>query len=77
LTPASLLQPKQELVGTVTRIVPYGVFVDVGANRRGLLHIQKVADLYGHYIDKEQGLEEAGLERGARIRVAVLSNEKK
>lgn len=77
LIPASLLQPKQELVGTVTRIVPYGVFVDVGANRRGLLHIQKVADLYGHYIDKEQGLEEAGLERGARIRVAVLSNEKK
>jgi predicted RNA-binding protein with RPS1 domain len=77
LTPAFLLQPKQELVGNVTRIVPYGVFVDVGANRRGLLHIQKVADLYGRYIDKEQGLEEAGLERGARIRVAVLSNEKK
>jgi hypothetical protein len=39
--------------------------------------MENVADLYGLYIDKEQGLEEAGLERGARIRVAVLSNEKK
>jgi predicted RNA-binding protein with RPS1 domain len=75
--PASTLTPKQELVGTVTRVTDYGVFVDVNANRRGLLHIQKVADLYGHYIDKEQGLVEAGLERGTRIRVAVLSNEKK
>lgn len=75
--PAFTLTPKQELVGTVTRVADYGVFVDVNANRRGLLHIQKVADLYGRYIDKEQGLVEAGLERGARIRVAVLSNEKK
>jgi hypothetical protein len=41
------------------------------------LHIQKVADLYQHYIDKEKGLEQAGLERGARIRVAVLENERK
>jgi predicted RNA-binding protein with RPS1 domain len=77
LLPAGSLIPMQELVGTVTRVTEYGVFVDVGANRRGLLHIQKVADLYGCYIDKEQGLVEAGLERGARIRVAVLSNEKK
>lgn len=75
--PASSLKPKQELVGTVTKVVSFGVFVDVGANRNGLLHIQKVADLYGRYIDKEKGLAEAGLERGARIRVAVESNEKK
>jgi predicted RNA-binding protein with RPS1 domain len=77
LIPASTLQPGQELVGTVTKVLPFGVFVDVGANRRGLLHIQKVADLYQHYIDKEKGLEQAGLERGARIRVAVLENERK
>lgn len=77
LVPASTLEPKQELVGTVTRVLPFGVFVDVGANRRGLLHIQKVADLYQRYIDKEKGLEEAGLERGARIRVAVVENKRK
>jgi predicted RNA-binding protein with RPS1 domain len=77
LIPAFALIPKQELVGTVMRVTDYGVFVDVNANRRGLLHIQKVADLYGRYINKEQGLVDAGLERGARIRVVVLSNEKK
>lgn len=75
--PASSLKPQQELVGTVVNVLPYGVMVDVGANRNGLLHISKVADLYGRYIDKEQGLVEAGLERGAKIRVAVYSNEKK
>ena len=77
LIPASTLKPGQELVGTVTRVLPFGVFVDVGANRNGLLHIQKVADLYQHYIDKEEGLEQAGLERGARIRVAVVENDRK
>ena len=76
-TSASVLQPNQELVGTVVRLEPFGVFLDVGANREGLLHIQRVADLFGHYIDKKQGLVEAGLERGAKIRVSVLSNERK
>mmetsp|Transcript_3210 Transcript_3210/g.4675 ORF Transcript_3210/g.4675 Transcript_3210/m.4675 type:complete len:398 (+) Transcript_3210:112-1305(+) len=74
---ASTLQVGDELIGTVVRIEPYGVFVDVGANRKGLLHIQTVADLYKKFIDGEKGLIEAGLERGARIRVAVLKNEKK
>ena len=71
------LKEGQELVGTVQRLVPYGAFVDVGANRIGLLHIQKVADLYGNYIDKERGLKEAGLERKAKIKVQIASNEKK
>lgn len=74
---ASSLQPKQEMIGKVVRIEPYGVFVDVGANRDGLLHIQKVADLFGSYIDKEGGLIEAGLEKGAKIRVVVANNEAK
>jgi predicted RNA-binding protein with RPS1 domain len=75
--PASSLEVGQELVGTVVRVESYGVFVDVGANRNGLLHIQRVADLFDHYIHKEEGLVEAGLEKGAKIRVAVASNEKK
>ena len=74
---ASSLQPKQEMIGKVVRIEPYGVFVDVGANRDGLLHIQKVADLFGTYIDKEEGLVEAGLEKGAKIRVVVADNKGK
>jgi predicted RNA-binding protein with RPS1 domain len=74
--PASKLVVGQEVVGSVVRIEPFGVFVDVGANRLGLLHIQKVADLYGHYIDKAKGLVAAGLERGAKVRLQVASNDR-
>jgi hypothetical protein len=48
-----------------------------GYNRHGLLHIQRVADLYGHFIDKAKGLAEAGLERQARVQLQVLSNHRK
>ena len=76
-TPVSTLRSGQEVTGKVVRLLPYGALVDVGANRVGLLHIQKVADLYGRYIDKEEGLVKAGLERGAKIRVAVAQNVKR
>mmetsp|Transcript_3297 Transcript_3297/g.7229 ORF Transcript_3297/g.7229 Transcript_3297/m.7229 type:complete len:398 (+) Transcript_3297:49-1242(+) len=76
-TPASSLKAGDELIGTVVEVRDYGVFVDVGANRLGLLHIQRVADLFDRYIKKAEGLAEAGLERGAQIRVAVVTNEKK
>ncbi len=74
---ASSLKEGQELEGTVVRLEPYGAFVNVGANRLGLLHISTVADLYGKYINKETGLAKAGLELNARIRVAVASNQNK
>ena len=75
--PASSLKEGTEIVGKIVQLKPYGCIVDVGANRNGLLHIQKVADLFGKYINREKGLEEAGLERGAKIKVIVKSNEKK
>lgn len=77
MVPASSIEVGQELVGTVIRIEDYGVFLDVGANRYGLLHITKVANVYNQYIDKAKGLIEAGLEMGAKIRVSVLSNEQR
>ena len=61
LVSVSSLNVGQDVVGKVVDVRPYGVMVDVGANRNGLLHIQKVADLYGRFINKESGLIEAGL----------------
>lgn len=74
---ASSLRPGQELFGYVKDITPYGVFIDVGANRKGLLHIRKVAQHNNQFIDKEVGLEKVGLKRGTPIKVVVLKNEKK
>jgi len=73
----SQLKAGEEVVGTVVDVRSYGVMVDIGANRNGLLHIQKVADLYMRYIKKEEGLIKAGLEKGAELRLAVSSIEKK
>ena len=74
---ASSLSPGQELFGYVKDITPYGVFIDVGANRKGLLHITKVAQHTNQFINKEVGLEKVGLKRGTPLNVVVLKNEKK
>jgi len=36
----------QVYTGTITRIENYGVFVDIGAERPGLLHVREMADSY-------------------------------
>lgn len=75
----SSIQPNNnhEYIGIVKRIESYGALVDIGTNRLGLLHIQKVADIYNRYIDKEKGLQESGLEVGAKIRVQVVEKDKR
>ena len=73
--PVTSLQPQQEVKGEVVKIFPYGVLVDVGANCPGLLHVRKIASLYNKFIDKEQGIIDAGLPRGTRVRLQVESIE--
>ncbi|KAL7530804.1 hypothetical protein ACHAWF_003517 [Thalassiosira exigua] len=75
--PASKLKAGDELTGIVKRVVPYGVFVDVNANRNGLVHISKVANQQNAFIAKEEGLKRIGLKQGTPVSVIVLSNEKK
>ena len=74
----SSLTVGQELMGQVIRVEPYGVLLDVGANRHGLLHIRTVAQLFQRYIAGRDGLQQtAGLSRGSRVNVQVQSIEKK
>ena len=75
--PASSLNEGDELSGVVKNVTPYGVFVDVNANRNGLVHITKVAKQNDGYIHKEDGLRKYGLGRGSKVYVRVLRNEKK
>jgi predicted RNA-binding protein with RPS1 domain len=74
LAHVSTLQAGQELQGTIERIEDYGCLVRIpGLKRHGLLRIQSVADLYGTYIAKKQGMVDAGLERGAAVKVQVAN----
>jgi len=37
------LQPDQIVTGTVTKLAPYGAFVDIGVGRDGLIHISEMS----------------------------------
>lgn len=74
---ASTLRIGDELDGIVTNVTPYGVFVDVNANRNGLLHISRVAKQRDEYVAKEDGLKALGLGRGSSVNVIVVINERK
>lgn len=38
------LKPDQVITGTVTKLAPYGAFVDIGVERDGLVHISEMAE---------------------------------
>lgn len=40
------LEPEAVIEGVVTRIEPYGVFIDIGTGRDGMVHISELADGY-------------------------------
>lgn len=56
---------KGEIVhGTVTRILPYGAFVDVGIGRDALLHIREMSE---GYVAKPEDVVKVGDEIEARV----------
>jgi small subunit ribosomal protein S1 len=61
----SEIKPGLELVGTVTRIEKYGVFVDIEAERPGLVHISEMA--HG-YVRTPTDI----VQMGAKVNVKVL-----
>ena len=71
------LKNGQVVTGEVVKLYPYGAIIDIGANRRGLLHITKVAKLMNKCINKEKGLINSGLEKGAKVRLMVESIDKR
>lgn len=75
--PASNLRVGEILTGTVKNVTPYGVFVDVNANRNGLLHISKVAAKQNAFVAQEEGLKKLGLVKGSPVFVMVVSNDGK
>lgn len=75
---ASKLQIGDELTGKVKKVVPYGAFIDVGANRMGLLHIKTIANFLGCFVNGVKGMKEyCDIEVGAEVKVSVQSNERK
>jgi len=56
---------KDELVsGTVTRILPYGAFIDIGIGRDALLHIREMSE---GYVARPEDVVSVGEELEARI----------
>jgi predicted RNA-binding protein with RPS1 domain len=56
---------KGEIVnGTVTRILPYGAFVDIGIGRDALLHVREMAE---GYVAKPEDVVKVGEELEARV----------
>ncbi len=68
--PIAELKPDMILCGTVTRLTPYGAFVDIGAERDGLVHISEMAE---GRIEKPEDV----VQEGEQITVRVLRVNRK
>jgi len=65
---SDVLEVGSIISGTVINIKPYGIFVSIGKNQKGLVHISQVSDEYIRDINQI-------LRSGDKINVKVLSNE--
>ena len=68
----SELAENQVYIGTVTRLERYGAFVNIGAERDGLLHVREMAD---HYVRNPSDLVKVGDE--VTVRVLKLDRRKR
>jgi len=58
------LEPNQVVKGTVTKLVPYGAFVDIGVDRDGLIHVSEMAD---GFVSKPSDVLAVGSELEVRV----------
>ncbi len=54
--------------GTVSSVMKFGAFVDIGQGQSGLVHISEVSDEYVKDIDKF-------LKKGDKVKAIVIDNE--
>lgn len=64
------LQIGQELVGIINGVAPFGAFVDVGADRDGLVHISRMSD---GYVEDVESLVQPG--QTVKVWVTGISKE--
>lgn len=64
------VKPDMIVQGVVTRIEPYGVFVDIGAEREGLIHISELVDGFVNSPEEVVSI-------GDRIEARVLQVDRK
>jgi small subunit ribosomal protein S1 len=65
------LQEGQTVTGTVVRMEPFGVFVDIGAERPGMIHVSELAS---GYVNSPSDVVKVGQEVNAQI---IKLNRKK
>lgn len=66
----SEIEPGATFDGTITRIAVFGLFVDIGAERDGLLHSSNIDGLHGGRVEDHYNI-------GEEIRVEVLKVDRK
>ena len=65
---SNLLEVGSIIAGTVINVKPYGIFVSVGDNQKGLVHISQVSDNYIKDINQL-------IKSGDEVNVKVLDNK--
>ncbi|UCC89747.1 MAG: S1 RNA-binding domain-containing protein [Anaerolineales bacterium] len=64
------LKPEMVVDGVVTRMEPYGVFVDIGTGRDGLVHVSELTEGYIGSVDEVVSV-------GDKVQVRVLKVDRK